>query len=141
MRVWMRPHWKEFLQAAFREYSVAFWSSSRAHRFEKLIKILLVSMGVCFNEPYFVWGQDKCQLVPVNKARVLTKPLSTVFQRFPALTPGNVFILDDSAQKIRISDKQFWLPVKPWDNSYFDTELQFPHGALWGRLPHSPDTS
>lgn len=116
-----RPYVDEFLAyCATRFESVGFWSAGKEGYVNEIIRVLAPPF-----KPAFVMNYNHCDQVheehvaetgTVSYNQELWKPLNTVFDKYPAFTRYNTFIVDDR-QDYAKGNLLNWVVIPPFSPS------------------------
>mmetsp|Transcript_4823 Transcript_4823/g.9199 ORF Transcript_4823/g.9199 Transcript_4823/m.9199 type:complete len:405 (+) Transcript_4823:143-1357(+) len=102
-----RTDLEDFLDFLIEHYNLALWSSAKKATVKKLIDLMFP--GRIKERLIFVWGQEKCECLPLevddtiaNGAGpkvIFRKHLSKVWNDFPLWNRSNTLLMDDSPEK------------------------------------------
>jgi hypothetical protein len=132
--VYYRPYWKEFLNFCFKNFQIAFWSTSTSKNCFDIINDLVVSFQ---EKPIFTFFQDDCintGLITQDKKPIFLKNLQRVFEKYPHFNYNNTLLLDDSEYKSFLNHPFSNLTTTEWKGDFTDTDLEPVNGIIYKQL-------
>ena len=94
----LKPATVQLLNYLFHNhFRVSVWSSSYLNNVVKTIDGLLPDYKDRF---VFIWGQEMCEKENKNDKPKFWKNIKTVLEEYPQYSPDNVFIINDTEQKL-----------------------------------------
>lgn len=113
----MRPFLHEFLESAFQDYDIAFWSATNM----KWIDAKLWELGVTRHENYKIaFLLDSGAMISLHTSKyglVDVKPLALIWGLVPAYHPDNTVMIDDIRRNF-LMNPQSGLRVRPFRNAH-----------------------
>uniref|UniRef100_A0A023GB63 Ubiquitin-like domain-containing CTD phosphatase 1 n=1 Tax=Amblyomma triste TaxID=251400 RepID=A0A023GB63_AMBTT len=113
----MRPFLHEFLESAYEDYDIAFWSATNM----KWIDAKLYELGVTRHPKYKIAFQlDSGAMISLHTSKyglVDVKPLALIWGLVPAYHSGNTIMIDDIRRNF-LMNPQSGLRVRPFRNAH-----------------------
>jgi hypothetical protein len=110
--VYKREGINNFLEKIFKIFDVAVWSSARMYNIKNILNYIFEGRE---KELLFVWSQKECKIkYKQNSKPTFLKNLSLVNENFPQYNINNIYIVDDSKEKMYNNPKNNCIIVQQW---------------------------
>lgn len=123
--IYKREGIDDFLKKIFKIFHVAVWSSARIHNINNILNYIFEGRE---KELLFVWSQKECKKkYKKNSKPNFLKNLSLVNENFPQYNVHNIYIVDDTKEKMYNNPKNNCIIVNQWIPTNIEvnkTELQ-----------------
>jgi len=98
VRIFLRPFLHEMLKTLSDTFHIAVWTSGKLKNNKPIIDRI-------YDDFYFTWCQENCQISGYGPNQIISKPLEKIFHEYPQFNLANTIILDDSPAKVHKNNK------------------------------------